>query len=1359
MKMQAVQRGRQGRATAAAMVAEEEAAVKMQAVQRGRQGRAAAAVIAARQLEEQAVAAEAAAAEAAAIAEAQAQAAEEAERVAAEVAAAAAEAERLAAEEAAEAAQAEKLAAEEVAAELAEAAEIAAEEERLAVEAAVAVKEEAERVAAEEAAAEEARLVAEAVAKEEVAAAEAAKVQAEEEAEAKAEAEAETKEAEEADERATVEAASESEPEVEPESSPATDNASLDELSAALEQSATAAGSFDELSDMIGEPLAATEPAQETMPSVQEPPEITEIRDKLAAGKKKLTLKEKRLLREADGAAAASAGPAVEAEPEAMPELAPEAATKQLHLEPKPLPEQKLVLLGDSGVGKTSLLRQFRREEFQFEHAPTVGLENYKVESTIGEVQIKVRLWDKSGESTFGMLSKAYFKAGKGALIVYDVTSRESFDSVGKWVNVVRAEIPECPLVLCGNKTDAPADEVNVTDAEAQEACTKYGILGVVEVSAKTGDNVQAVWEKLAGSAVLADCGADISETATNTLRGAGALTTADVPPPQDRPADVQAALRTEAPVDENDDLVTPRGASEPFVVHGKSGFTPSFHGNESATDDSMLSEISESSSLDPDLSASSLDMSTSTMESSFAPPADNGWRCIWCKCGRSETEQTHAGPDGPESLCDVCGRSYAKQTGGLETDTSGVVPVDDAVDAEVDVLEKPPPAEGSVVSHSEAPEITEIRDKLAAGKKKLTLKEKRLLREADDDDEAAAASAGPAVEAEPEAMPEPAQDEAWKAEQAALGLLSSDEDEGDAETEDDDTLSTLREFAATLRGTTVKLIIGPAELEVVDMNTGTTIETHLHTEVRSWGVDQAGTELELVLLEAALVFECLEATAVCDVLKNRSIELAATTTAAPPEADEAMEAGLESEGPEAKVDDDMAALAAELEKEATDAGTVDEGGEEADAGIVDASEEEVAAEKVHSVYTALKKGVVRAAYAKDSPKIGDLVEGELIEAYEGQMLDGQLRIRFVRGWVSLTSAKGMELLKLTNGKGFLPVFRSDGSSGSESEATQDDEDLEALAKQLDQPEAETGAEAEVEELVISLTEEEETTIMDELVAGALGSIRFCKKCKVVFDGSSCPKGHANFQFTKKLPENEGASAKAAAKASVAGAFSEKKAEALEEKKLKVEQAAALVVAAGAAAAAAPAATADVQSAAAAVAEDPALTALRAKLANGKKLSLKEKRLIREADELQANGGGDSAAPAAAAAAAVDVQAVAAAPAEDAAVTALRAKLASGKKLTLKEKRLLREADASHESGSAAPAATGKTLPFHYVSNAFVAETLPLPCVSTAFAATTPHFVLCFRYFRDYDTAFALCFHCLHGYDTAFALCFACLRS
>jgi small GTP-binding protein len=158
-------------------------------------------------------------------------------------------------------------------------------------------------------------------------------------------------------------------------------------------------------------------------------------------------------------------------------------------------PHYKVVLLGNSGVGKTALVERVTEDIFQDAHVPTVGAQFISLEMKIGEQSSILELWDTAGQEIFRSLVGFYARDARGAMILYEVIWRESFEAVQMWFQFIKEQSPEVQTVLFGNKIDLP-DRRKVLTSEGQELAARLGV-AFLEGSAKTGENVRDAFEKM----------------------------------------------------------------------------------------------------------------------------------------------------------------------------------------------------------------------------------------------------------------------------------------------------------------------------------------------------------------------------------------------------------------------------------------------------------------------------------------------------------------------------------------------------------------------------------------------------------------------------------------------------------------------------------------------------------------------------------------------------------------------------------------------------------------------------------------------------------------------------------------------
>ncbi|KAJ1889648.1 Golgi to endosome transport [Kickxella alabastrina] len=157
----------------------------------------------------------------------------------------------------------------------------------------------------------------------------------------------------------------------------------------------------------------------------------------------------------------------------------------------------KLIIIGDMGCGKSSLLRQFTEEAFSDKTNHTIGVEfGTKVVEVDGE-RVKIQAWDTAGQERFRSVTRSYYRGSIGTLFVYDITNRETFLNLSKWMTDARQLTPPHSIfVLVGNKADREFQRA-VTYEEAAEYAQKNNMI-FVEASAKTGEKVEATFLELA---------------------------------------------------------------------------------------------------------------------------------------------------------------------------------------------------------------------------------------------------------------------------------------------------------------------------------------------------------------------------------------------------------------------------------------------------------------------------------------------------------------------------------------------------------------------------------------------------------------------------------------------------------------------------------------------------------------------------------------------------------------------------------------------------------------------------------------------------------------------------------------------
>lgn len=159
--------------------------------------------------------------------------------------------------------------------------------------------------------------------------------------------------------------------------------------------------------------------------------------------------------------------------------------------------EAKVVLLGDSGVGKSSFALRFCQGRFSPFHEVTIGAAFLQQIVRLPDgSQLKLHIWDTGGQERFRAMAPLYYRDAAGAVIVYDCTDAASFEAVKYWASELRSKGPSnCSLLVAANKMDM---EEQVVDPEtARKYCEENNML-FVQTSAKTGDNVGSAFQSLA---------------------------------------------------------------------------------------------------------------------------------------------------------------------------------------------------------------------------------------------------------------------------------------------------------------------------------------------------------------------------------------------------------------------------------------------------------------------------------------------------------------------------------------------------------------------------------------------------------------------------------------------------------------------------------------------------------------------------------------------------------------------------------------------------------------------------------------------------------------------------------------------
>lgn len=158
----------------------------------------------------------------------------------------------------------------------------------------------------------------------------------------------------------------------------------------------------------------------------------------------------------------------------------------------------KLLLIGDSGVGKSSLLLRFADNSYTGNYITTIGVD-FKIRTiTIDNQRVKLQIWDTAGQERFRTITSTYYRGTHGVVVVYDVTNANTFKSIQRWLIEIDQYCSSVSKILVGNKNDDESRKVVSTD-EAGNLAQSYGI-ELVETSAKDDINVEDVFVKITKS-------------------------------------------------------------------------------------------------------------------------------------------------------------------------------------------------------------------------------------------------------------------------------------------------------------------------------------------------------------------------------------------------------------------------------------------------------------------------------------------------------------------------------------------------------------------------------------------------------------------------------------------------------------------------------------------------------------------------------------------------------------------------------------------------------------------------------------------------------------------------------------------
>ena len=150
----------------------------------------------------------------------------------------------------------------------------------------------------------------------------------------------------------------------------------------------------------------------------------------------------------------------------------------------------KIVFLGDSSAGKTSIVQRYMNKVFYSYQEPTVGAAFVSFNSKVNNKKVNFQIWDTAGQERYRSLASMYYRGCDFAIIVFDMSIHNSFNSVKSWIRELDSKTPECNKIIVGNKVDLKiaVDQHSITEF------INYYKLEYFEVSAKTGENIDELF-------------------------------------------------------------------------------------------------------------------------------------------------------------------------------------------------------------------------------------------------------------------------------------------------------------------------------------------------------------------------------------------------------------------------------------------------------------------------------------------------------------------------------------------------------------------------------------------------------------------------------------------------------------------------------------------------------------------------------------------------------------------------------------------------------------------------------------------------------------------------------------------------
>ncbi|MHA1531604.1 MAG: Rab family GTPase [Candidatus Heimdallarchaeota archaeon] len=165
----------------------------------------------------------------------------------------------------------------------------------------------------------------------------------------------------------------------------------------------------------------------------------------------------------------------------------------------------KTIVVGDGAVGKTAITFRYAVGKFQENYKMTIGVDFTVKREKVKDKEVKVQVWDTGGQEKFSKIRPLYYRGALGGLVVFDVTSRESFEHLDGWMEEIQTNCTKIPIIIVGNKIDLKNRKITKEEARkyAAKISKQMGYkIPYLETSAKTGETIKKVFRKLIESMV-----------------------------------------------------------------------------------------------------------------------------------------------------------------------------------------------------------------------------------------------------------------------------------------------------------------------------------------------------------------------------------------------------------------------------------------------------------------------------------------------------------------------------------------------------------------------------------------------------------------------------------------------------------------------------------------------------------------------------------------------------------------------------------------------------------------------------------------------------------------------------------------